>query len=130
MPPECAEGRPSAHCKINNIVCMKAEYKIKALPGDEVWIALEGGPYKTKIKGVNVYIQHLSEKVAGGWVKYEFDLPGKGRCYHAYNSLICMTKEEAQKKLDMYKEAGEGTKEFLRIFYEEQKGNEVKVIGE
>ena len=41
-----------------------------------------------------------------------------------------MTKEEAQKKLDMYKEAGEGTKEFLRIFYEEQKGNEVKVIGE
>lgn len=109
---------------------MKAEYKIKAFPGDEVWIPLESGLYKTKIKSVNVYIQHLSEKVAGGWVKYEFDLPGLGRCYHAYNSLICMTEEEAQKKLDMYKGTREGSKEFLGVFYEANKENEVKVTGE
>ena len=109
---------------------MKAEYKIKAFPGDEVWIPLKSGLYKTKIKSVDVRIQHLSEKVAGGFVVYEFDLPGLGRCYHAYNSLICMTEEEAQKKLDMYNEAEEGTKESLRVFYEINKENEVKVIGE
>lgn len=126
MPPECAEGRPSAHCKINNNISMKVEYIIKAFPGDEVWIADPKGPYKVKIKKVDVPIRQLSKQVVGGCVMYTYDLPGRRCEYHACNSLICMTEEEAQKKSDIY--SREGTKEFLRAYYEGVKENEVKVI--
>ena len=101
---------------------MKVEINVRAYPGDEVWLALEGGPYKATVISVETHINHFQGGRGGGSTLYFVKLED-GREHHVYNVAISYTKEEAQQRLDRYKGLVPYSKEFLKELSAERGAN-------
>ena len=101
---------------------MKVEINVRAYPGDEVWLALEGGPYKATVIYVETHINHFQGGRGGGSTLY-FVKREDGREHPVYNLPIFHTKEEAQQRLDRYKELVPCSKEFVKEFSAEKAAN-------
>ena len=109
---------------------MKVEINVRAYPGDEVWLALEGGPFKATVRYVDTYIIHSQRGSGSGRTRYFVKLED-GREYHVYNVAIFHTKEEAQQRLDRYKELVPYSKEFVKELSAERGANpDVKFIDQ
>ena len=80
---------------------MKVEINLRAYPGDEVWLALHGGPYKATVESVTTYISHIRDIAVYEGCRYTrySVLREDGRRADAYNIAIFHTKEEAQKRM-------------------------------
>lgn len=112
---------------------MKVEINLRAYPGDEVWLALDGGPYKATVKSVTTYISH-SRYVAvyegSRHTRYSVLLED-GRREDVYNIAIFHTKEEAQKRLEGFNKLGLYTKEYSEaVLCELKKNPDVKFIDQ
>lgn len=112
---------------------MKVEINLRAYPEDEVWLALEGGPYKATVKSVSTRISHSRlEFVFKGsrYTRYNVLLED-GRRADVYNIAIFHTKEEAQKRLEGFNKLGLYTKEYSEaVFCELEKNPDVVLIDE
>lgn len=100
---------------------MKVEINVRAYPGDEVWLALKGGPFKATVIYVETHINHFQGGRGGGRTIY-FVKREDGRKDYVYNVAIFHTKEEAQQRLDRYKGLPY-SKEFLKEFSAEKAAN-------
>ena len=112
---------------------MKVEINLRAYPGDEVWLALEGGPYKATVKSVSTHISHSRlEFVFKGSRHTRYNvLLEDGRRADVYNIAIFHTKEEAQKRLEGFNKLGLYTKEYSEaVFCELEKNPDVVLIDE
>lgn len=108
---------------------MKAEINVKAHEGDEVWLALEGGPYKATVLTALTHIRHFSDWTYG-YTEYYVKMED-GRKFNAHGISIFHTKKEAQQRLRLTTELGYYTEELRNFIAEEKKKNpDVKIIDQ
>lgn len=101
---------------------MKVEINVRAYPGDEVWLAFEGGPYKATVISVETHINHFQGGRGGGSTLY-FVKQEDGRENHVYNVAIFHTMEEAQQRLDRLKGFVPYSNEFVKELSAERGAN-------
>ena len=108
---------------------MNAEINVKAHEGDEVWLALEGGPYKATVLTALTHIRHFSDWTYG-YTNYYVKMED-GRKFNAHGIYIFHTKKEAQQRLRLITELGYYTEELRNFIAEEMKKNpDVKFIDQ
>lgn len=82
------------------------DFNIIAFPGDKVWIAFEGGPYRVEIVRVETILSFSNPDEVYGHILYHYKM-GNGLKYHAYGQAVFLNREEAEQRVKLYENANE-----------------------